>query len=187
MARFRSLDYFSHMDFRTVFAELDAAQAAGVLSRYAVGGAVAATFYIEPAATEDIDVFAVLEPAPGTFIVTLDTINEFLKARGARQQGEHLVIGGWPVQFLPVVPTLQTEALDDAKVIDVEGQSVPVLSAEHLAAIALATGRPKDKLRLQQFLEWQGFDREMFLAIVGRHDLNDKWATFQAHFLNGST
>jgi hypothetical protein len=41
-----------------------------VLSRYAVGGAVAATFYIEPAATEDIDVFAVLEPQPGTFIVT---------------------------------------------------------------------------------------------------------------------
>jgi hypothetical protein len=175
------------VDFRIVFAELDAAKAAGVLSRYAVGGAVAATFYIEPAATEDIDVFAVLEPRPGTLIVTLDTMIDFLKARGAQQDGEHLVIGGWPVQFLPVVPTLQTEALDDARLIDVEGQSVPVLSAEHLGAIALATGRPKDKVRLQQFLEWKGFDRELFLAIVGRHSLNDKWATFQAHFLNEST
>lgn len=130
------------MDFRTVFAELDAAQAAGVLSRYAVGGAVAATFYIEPAETADIDVFAMLEPKPGAVIVILDSITDFLKARGARQQGEHLVIGGWPVQFLPVIPTLQTEALDNAKLIDVEGQFVPVLSAEHLAAIALATGRP---------------------------------------------
>ncbi len=174
------------MGFRSVFAELDAAQAAGVLSRYAIGGAVAATFYIEPAATEDIDVFAVLEPKPGTAVVTLDPICDFLKARGAVQQGEHLVVSGWPVQFLPAVPTLQTEALDNVKIIDVEGQLVPVLSAEHLAAIALATGRPKDKIRLQQFLEWPDFDRELFLRIVDRHDLTNKWATFTAQFLNES-
>jgi hypothetical protein len=41
----------------TVLSELVAAQKDGVLARYAIGGAVGATFYIEPAATEDIDVF----------------------------------------------------------------------------------------------------------------------------------
>jgi hypothetical protein len=33
------------MDFRTVFTELEAASAAGVITRYALGGAVAATFF----------------------------------------------------------------------------------------------------------------------------------------------
>lgn len=153
------------MDFRTVFAELDAARAAGIISRYALGGAVAATFYIEPAATEDIDVFV---------------------ARGARVDGEHLVIGSWPVQFLPATSPLQSDALDAARSIDVEGQLVPVLSAEHLAAIALDTSRLKDKVRLQQFLEWKGFDRDRFVSLVGKHALGAKWARYQAQFLNES-
>lgn len=32
----------------------------GVIDRYAIGGAVGATFYLEPAATLDIDIFVVL-------------------------------------------------------------------------------------------------------------------------------
>jgi len=32
-------------------------QAAGVIGRYAIGGAVGATFYLEPAATLDIVIF----------------------------------------------------------------------------------------------------------------------------------
>jgi len=32
-------------------------RAAGVIGRYAIGGAVGATFYLEPAATLDIDIF----------------------------------------------------------------------------------------------------------------------------------
>ena len=46
------------MSLAKVLSELEAAQAAGVLDRYAVGGAVGATFYIEPAATEDVDISA---------------------------------------------------------------------------------------------------------------------------------
>lgn len=174
------------MGFRTVFAELDAAMATGVINRYALGGAVAATFYIEPAATEDIDVFVVLDPPPGKLIVTLDAVFEFLTARGARNDGEHLVISSWPVQFLPATSALQRDALDEARSVDVEGQLVRVLSAEHLAVIALDTSRLKDKVRLQQFLEWKGFDRQRFEALVADYDLGAKWTQYAAQFLGGS-
>ena len=41
------------MSLTHVFAALEAAVTDGIIARYAVGGAVAATFYIEPAATQD--------------------------------------------------------------------------------------------------------------------------------------
>ena len=54
---------------------------------------------------------------------------------------------GWSNFFLP--PTdLVAEALDQARPMEVEGVTVPVFKQEHLAAIALETNRPKDKLRL---------------------------------------
>lgn len=174
------------MDFRTVFAELDAAAGAGVFSRYALGGAVAATFYIEPFATEDVDVFVVLDPQPGRLLISLDDVFDFLKGRGARVEGEHLVIGSWPVQFLPATTALQRDALEAARSVDVEGQSVQVLSAEYLAAIALDTSRPKDKVRLQQFLEWTGFDRQRFETLVAKYDLGAKWTQYVTQFLDGS-
>ena len=54
---------------------------------------------------------------------------------------------------------------------------------EHLAAIALETGRPKDKARLLQFLESRTFDTARFDALVVCHRLGDKWARFKAQFL----
>ena len=38
---------------------------AGVIERYAIGGAVAATFYLEPVATLDVDVFVDFHTEPG--------------------------------------------------------------------------------------------------------------------------
>jgi hypothetical protein len=35
-------------------------QADGVIGKYAIGGAVGATFYLEPAATLDVDIFVTL-------------------------------------------------------------------------------------------------------------------------------
>lgn len=42
---------------------LNALERDGVLVRYAIGGAMAATFYVEPVLTFDLDIFAVLPPA----------------------------------------------------------------------------------------------------------------------------
>ena len=88
------------MALTDIFAELEAAVADGIVKRYAVGGAVGATFYIEPAATQDVDVFVVLDQS-AALLVSLTPIYDYFTARGAVVDHEHLVIAEWPVQFLP--------------------------------------------------------------------------------------
>lgn len=170
------------MALSDIFRELAAAKVDGIIDRYAVGGAVGATFYIEPSATEDVDVFVVFRNAPSP-LLTLGPVFAYLAARGAMVNGEQLVIAGWPVQLLPATSPLVEEALHEAAMVDVEGQEVPVFRQEHLAAIALETGRPKDKTRLLQFLESKTFDTARFDALVARHHLGDKWSRFEAQFM----
>jgi hypothetical protein len=49
------------MKLAEVFVVVNRMQADGVIDRYALGGAVAAAFYLEPVATIDVDIF---EPGP---------------------------------------------------------------------------------------------------------------------------
>jgi len=162
-----------------IFAELEAAVADGIVGRYAVGGAVGATFYIEPAATQDVDVFVVFDQSASLF-VSLAPIYDYFTDRGAVVQNEHLVIADWPVQFLPATTPLVDDALVHAVRMTVDGQAVAVLSQEHLAAIALETGRLKDKIRLSQFLASGTFERLRFGALTERFGLTEKWARFVA-------
>lgn len=64
----------------------------------------------------------------------------------------------------------------------VGGVPVRIACAEHLAAIALATGRAKDKARLLMFLEHAGFGRSRFEGIVQRHGLGETWTRFVREF-----
>ena len=50
-------------------------------------------------------------------------------------------------------------------------------------AIALQTGRAKDKARLLQFIEDCALDAARFQAILARHDLVDRWRQFEQQFL----
>jgi len=93
------------MALLAIFAELEAAVADGMVARYAVGGAVGATFYIEPAATQDVDVFVVFDQAASR-LVSLAPIHDYFTKRGAVVQNERLVIAEWPVQFLPAATPL---------------------------------------------------------------------------------
>jgi hypothetical protein len=68
----------------------------GVFSRYAIGGAMAATFYTEPVLTFDLDVFVLLSASTGKQ-VSLATIYEALRARGYGEEKEAVVIEGVPV------------------------------------------------------------------------------------------
>jgi len=158
-------------------------QADGVIDRYAIGGAVAATFYLEPAATEDVDVFVELNPPPGQLLVSLDPIYRYLEARGYRFDPKgYPIISDWPVQFLPADDPLLKEALDRSVEKDVDGVPVRVFTAEHLAAVALKTGRPKDKLRLIQFLEARALDESRLSEILKCHNLLDRWIGFRRQF-----
>lgn len=156
---------------------------AGIIGRYAIGGAVAATRYVEPIQTYDLDIFVILPVAPSGLLSLTPIYNE-LSRRGSIPQGEFILVEGWPVQFLPVYNALTEEAL--AQAVEVEFGSTPtrVLSAEHLAAIMLETGRPKDHARLVQFIEFDVLDRKTLADIVARHGLALKWESFRRRFLN---
>lgn len=172
------------MNIIEVIVELNQMVADGVVDRYAIGGAVGATFYLEPVATMDIDVFLSFRQSAGSLIVSPKLIYDHLKARGHAIEGEYVIIGGWPVQFLPPASPLVEEALVQAIEVDLDGMSVRVFTAEHLAAIALQTGRAKDKARLLQFVEEIAFDTITFESMLKRHELLDRWFRFQQQFLN---
>lgn len=50
------------MNIREVIATVNQMEADGAIDRYAIGGAVGATFYLEPVATLDVDVFVAFRP-----------------------------------------------------------------------------------------------------------------------------
>jgi hypothetical protein len=155
----------------------------GVIDNYAIGGAVGATFYLQPVATQDLDIFVMLTPPAGGILISLTPIYDYLKSKGCAVEGEHIVISGWPVQFLPASTALETEALQKAitaKLGDIETQ---VISAEHLVAIALATGRAKDYARIVQFMEANAIDQKVLNDILVRHNLSEKWDSFARRYL----
>jgi hypothetical protein len=171
------------VNIKETIAAINQMQADGIVDRYAIGGAVGATFYLEPVATLDVDVFVTFKPQAGQLLVTPQPIFEYLLARGGIMQGEYVMIAGWPVQFLPTGNPLLEEALANAVEHDVEGTPVRVFTAEHLAAVALQTGRAKDKARLLQFIEAGALGAARFQALVDRHGLIDRWREFKRQFL----
>lgn len=73
-------------------------QADGVIGKYAIGGAVGATFCLERAATIDLDVFVTLSgPTPRT-LIRLSPICEYLKQHGGVEEAEYIVVGDWPAE-----------------------------------------------------------------------------------------
>jgi hypothetical protein len=163
-------------------AVLNQIQRDGVIGEYAIGGAIAAFFYLEPGATFDVDVFIPLE-APAADLISLSPIYEYLRAKGYREKNETVTIEDWDVQFIPAYNPLLQEALGAARTIDLDGIASRILSAEHLMAIALQTGRSKDFARLLQFLESGVADRARFNEVLQRHGLEEKWRAFQEKFL----
>lgn len=173
------------MGLEQVLKSLRELESAGIIRRFAIGGAVGATFYLEPAATLDVDVFVAFHDDRPQALVDLGPIYSYLTNRGAKIQEEHLVLGGWPVQFLPASSLLLQEAIAEAQEFEVEGVTTRAFSAEHLAAIALDTGRAKDKARLVQFVESNAIEESRFMSIVSRHDLTQKWQLFNSQFFGG--
>jgi len=158
-------------------------QADGVIGKYAIGGAVGAIFYLEPSATLDIAIFVTLQNVPGSSLLTLAPIYDYLVARGFKIEKEYVIIAGWQVQFLPPGNPLEQEALDQAVATEVDGLKTCVMTAEHLVAIALKTARPKDFARILQFIDAGVLDTNKLDQILSRHGLLEKWEHFGDKFL----
>lgn len=169
---------------KETLAVLNQLEKAGVIGRYAIGGAVAATRYIEPIQTYDLDIFVLLPVSPSG-LISLSPVYEYLRERGYAPYGETVEIAGWPVQFLPVYNQLTEEALEQSLAVEFGGVPTRVLSAEYLAVIMLETGRPKDHARLVQFLEFQVVNQTELEHLIARHGLATKWGRFKQLFLEG--
>jgi len=146
----------------------------GTLTAYAIGGGVAATFYAEPVLTYDLDVFVLLRPSSG-LLVSLSPLYEKLRGMGFEEKQEHMVVGGLPVQFIPAYNALVEEAVENAVSLPFGDTTVRVVSPEHLLAIMLQTGRPKDRARAALFVEEAEVDSDRLRQILDRHGLSDRW------------
>ena len=145
----------------------------GLLGRYAIGGAMGATFYVEPFTTFDLDVFVVLPETGG--LVTLAPLYGELAKRGYPAQDECVMIAGIPVQFLPAGTPLLDEALAQARDVPYENVTTRVFGPEHLVAVAVQAGRAKDRQRVQMFLDAGVLDRKNLEDILKRHGLMEKF------------
>jgi hypothetical protein len=147
----------------------------GAFSRYAIGGAMGAIFYTEPFLTFDLDVFVVLPRTAGG-LLSLSPIYDALRARGYTEgENECVVVEGVPVQFLPAYNSLIEEALNEAQDTTYENVPTRVLSSEYLVAIALQTGRTKDRDRVRILREQAQLDMDLLADILKRHQLEEKW------------
>jgi hypothetical protein len=169
---------------KDTLSEINELRTAGFIGQWAIGGAMGAIFYLEPISTYDLDIFVIFEGAPR--ILTLTPIYDFLKARGHTADGDAMMVHGWPVQILPAESALLREAVEQAREVDFEGVPARVMTAEHLMAIALQTGRGKDFARLLTFVESQAADAVKLCEILERHGLSAAWKRFEQNYLKPS-
>lgn len=145
----------------------------GILSGYAIGGAMGATFYAEPVLTFDLDIFVVL-PQTASGLLTLEPLYNALRARGYSEESECVSIEGIPVQFLPAHNNLIMEALNEAREVLYEQTPTRVMRAEHLLAIAIQTGRDKDRERVRLLRQQANLDGDYLKSILARHGLQGR-------------
>jgi hypothetical protein len=160
---------------------LNELESKGLIVKYAIGGAIAATFYMEPVLTYGLDVFVSLSVSADS-LVLFSPIYEYLRGKGYATEHEHVLIEGVPVQFLPAYNALVEEALEHARETSYGKTQTRVLRAEHLLAIMLQIYRPKDKTRLTQMLEEAEIDGAYLTGILERHGLDQRWCEFKRQF-----
>ena len=114
----------------------------GIIKAYAIGGAIAATYYIEPVLTYDLDIFFI--PAKEGLDV-LSPIHDYAKERGFSTQAEAILIEDFPVQFIPACNELVREAVDKSAALkyrDVEARVVTAPSSRTTSSSCSGSGRP---------------------------------------------
>lgn len=147
------------VDFAAALAAVERMKHEGVVTEYAIGGAMALVFWTEPVPTFDLDVFVRAE------------------ANGFAAEEEHIVINGVPVQFIPSPGALADEAIAEAATLDYQGAPVRVIRPEHLIALYLEpSARTAKRLqRVAALREESAIDRQRLESILRRYNLELPW------------
>lgn len=159
-------------------------QADGVIENYAIGGGIAAVYYLEPYQTDDIDIFIpVASVAIGEAgLISLEPIYDYLRGLGYLPSKEGVIIEDWLVQFIPTFEPMQEEAIAKARHVTYGKTETNIFTAEYLAAELLRSGRRKDHARVIALLEGNHVDLKPFREIISRYGLTEKWKAFAKQF-----
>lgn len=131
-----------------------------VVVDYAIAGAMAANFWDEAVATQDLDVVVILAAAQSP-LDPLRPLLDRLPADGYPRRGEHIEIAGVPVQFLPAWNALVTDAVREAHDVpydpdEANGPRLRVMTPTYLAAIwqrDASALTPRRRERIARFRE----------------------------------
>ncbi len=162
-----------------VFQRLNELESAGLIGRYAIGGAFAFIYYAEPFETGDLDVFAHF-PSAGD-LISLAPIYEYLRNLGYSAENEQILIEGVPVQILPATGPLVEEAIQQARDITIGRAPARIFTAEHAVAVALQANRAKDRMKILHLQETATtpLDRAALESILLRHGMLNRWRKFE--------
>ncbi|MDQ3021596.1 MAG: hypothetical protein M3R36_13660 [Bacteroidota bacterium] len=147
---------------------------AGIIKDYAVAGAVASIFYIEPITTYDLDIMIVLKEESDS-LISLSPIYDWFGKKGFKFDKEHIIIEGVPVQFIPVYNELVNEAISNSLEKKFANTLIKVIGPEYLIAIMVQTFRQKDKERIIRFIEESEINNELINEILKKYNLSDKY------------
>jgi len=143
----------------------------GIVAEYAVGGAMALVFWSEPVPTFDLDVFVLIPSA--SLLVSLAPIYDWALQNGFREEAEHILIAGIPVQIIPAHNALAEEAVREAALLDYAGSPVRVIRAEYLIALYLepSARTAKRMTRVAALMEEGNIDGGLLNDLLARYKL----------------
>jgi hypothetical protein len=162
---------------------LEDMQNAGIISNYAVGGAVAAILHNEVISTVDLDIFFFFTEPPKGLILSLEKIYDYARQNNFTFDADFINIHGWLVQFVEASNSpLWTEAVERAETMTIDNRAAKVIDREHLAAMWIYAGRRTDIRKIEMFDEAGIMNAEILSDVLLRFDLIDRWKLQQHNF-----
>jgi hypothetical protein len=161
---------------------LNRMQADGIIEKFAIGGGIAAIYYLQPYHTDDIDVFISPVILGRSGLVSLELVYGYLEKLGYLPVKEGVLIEDWRVQFVPAFAAVQEEAIAQARRVEYGETHTFIFSAEHLGAELLRSGRLKDHVRVIDLIESKKMNLKVFRDIIDRHGLTEKWKEFVSRY-----
>jgi hypothetical protein len=132
-----------------VIKELNRLKKTKIIKDYAIGGAHAVAYYLEPVKTLDLDIFVLIESEKD-----FNIFRTYIKKAGLKIRGTHVIIDDIPIHFLPgSLHPFINEAIRKAKKIRVRNIPVKVLTVEYLIVSLLMAFRLKDRMVVPDLLE----------------------------------
>ena len=161
---------------------LNRMQAERIIEKFAIGGGIAAIYYLEAYSTDDIDVFISPVVIGDAGLISFEHVYRYLQEQGYHPEKEYIRIEDWLVQFVPASESVQEEAIANARRVTFGATYTFIFSAEHLAVELLRSGRRKDNERVAALIESGQMDLKLFRDIIQRNGLIDKWEKFAARY-----